>query len=416
MHVSCQTAMDHDVIKQVNPSRIHTTQLRFFGGKIFRLISLVAVICTLLGAGAFAQDRYELAVESDFLRQLDPPGIGNGLLRPESICVDRRAGEVFVSDPGNNRIVVFDTAGVYLFEFGGKDVFRNVGEVVIDSRGFIYVLGSAPEGRFIYKFDYDGLLLGKLEVRGLPEGLDFAPLSLNISEEDLIYVVNGPDPQMIVIDTNGEFKSGFAVLGDLTEKLRRESVIGQPEIDADRIYLPVPSLGSVFVYHLDGSLEREIGIRGNLVGQLNFPSDVTIIDHRIVAVIDKHRFVVVTFTTNGQFLGEFGGMGVSPGKFYHPAYIDHDDQQRLYISQRFMNRVQVCNLPQLITERLDSFETHPNDITTGESAGESSQESLQSSLQPRLPENHLEEVVLKTSSTPVSVRSFLFVSKSRRLI
>jgi hypothetical protein len=207
----------------------------------------------------------------------------------------------------------------------------------------------------------------------------------------------------VVIDTDGEFQSQFVVLGDLTEKLRRESLLGQPEIDAGRLYLPAPTLGSILVYSIDGVFERAFGIRGNLVGELNFPIDVTILDHKIVAVLDKHRFAVVCFSIDGQFLGEFGGMGVSQGKFYHPGYIAHDNQQRVYISQRFMNRVQVCEIPEMIIERLESLEV------------ERGIEPTQSSLQPQLLNNLPEEVVRKTSSTPVSLSSFNFVSKSRRL-
>jgi hypothetical protein len=201
----------------------------------------------------------------------------------------------------------------------------------------------------------------------------------------LIYVVNGADLSVVVINTEGKFQSQFAVLGDLTEKSRRESILGQPEIDGNHLYLPAPMLGQVYVYDVGGQFVRAFGIRGNLAGELNFPSDVTIIDHKIAAVLDKHRFAVVCYSTNGQFLGEFGGMGVKPGDFYHPAYIDHDNQGRLYISQRFMNRVQVCDLPDFIRQRLDSLENGPD--STSENG------PVQSSLPPQLPENSAKEVM-----------------------
>jgi hypothetical protein len=72
-------------------------------------------------------------------------------------------------------------------------------------------------------------------------------------------------------------------------------------------------------------------------------------------VLDKHRYNVVCFTIDGQFLGEFGGMGFRPGWFYHPNSFAIDNVGRCYISQIYLNLVQVCDLPKFIVEKAKSL-------------------------------------------------------------
>ncbi|MCX6832292.1 MAG: hypothetical protein NT028_09200, partial [candidate division Zixibacteria bacterium] len=72
-------------------------------------------------------------------------------------------------------------------------------------------------------------------------------------------------------------------------------------------------------------------------------------------VLDKHRYNVVCFTIDGQFLGEFGGMGFRLGWFYYPNFFALDKLGRCYISQIYLNLVQVCDLPKFIVEKAKSL-------------------------------------------------------------
>lgn len=313
--------------------------------------SLVALMVSL-SAPAIAQGNSPLAVPASVVRELTPPGTANGFLRPEGVFVDNKFDEVYVADIGHNRIVAFDTSGLYKFEFSGNDIFGTPGDVVVDSLGFIYVIGS---GKGIYLFDYDGLYLRELQLTGLPQGLTLNISHLTSDESDNLYIVDGVNAIVFTFDTQGTLRQQFPVLTDIPEKERREATFGAPRIFAGSIYLPVSIFGTVYVYDLSGNFVRNIGGEGTDIGTLNFPVDVAVSPDSIVMVLDKHRFNVVCFTIDGQFLGEFGGMGFRLGWFYHPNSFAIDNLGRCYISQIYLNLVQVCDLPKFIVEKAKSL-------------------------------------------------------------
>ncbi len=355
------------------------------------VVLFVVVAIVILSITANAQSPVSVAAE--FIRELDPPGTSNTLLRPQQIFIDKRFGEVFVVDTGNNRVVVFDTSGVFKFEFSGREEFGSPSDLVVSSEGYIFVVGTRQrEGGSIFKFDYDGAFLGRLELSSLPDSSVPDIERIAVDEADNLYLVLKSADRIVKIDAKGQYLGEFGILSDLEDKERLEVVLGSPRIDGDLLYLPVSMFGVVYVYDLEGGLVRTIGTRGNNVGELNFPSAVAVIDHSIVVVVDKHRYCIVCYTTEGEFLGEFGGMGYSPGWFYHPEYVAVDNLDRIYIGQFFLNRVQVCGLPEFIKAKAQS----------------SKSSTSQTSFQPLLPEAMKEEVTLETKNPVLFSRSFFY--------
>jgi outer membrane protein assembly factor BamB len=337
---------------------------------------LAVVLLLALSHTTAAQNNRELAVPAVVTRALTPPGTANGLLRPGAVFVDNRFGEVYVSDMGNNRIVAFDTSGLYKFEFSCGGIFEIPGDLVADSRGFIYVVGS---GKGIYLFDYDGVYLRQLQLSGLPQGLTLDITHLTIDESDNLYIVDGTNAVVFTFDTQGTLLRQFPVLSEFSEKERREAMFGSLCVAAGLIYLPVSTFGTVYVYDLSGSFIRNIGDEGTDIGTLNFPVSVAISQDSIVMVLDKSRYNVVCFTTDGQFLGEFGGMGFRLGWFYYPHFFAVDNLGRCYISQIFLNLVQVCDLPKFIVEKAKSFtikRSQSNSLRPESACGEEVTEQL----------------------------------------
>jgi hypothetical protein len=315
-----------------------------------RAYAIIVLLLSLPTIGP-AQGSPSLAVPANVVRELTPPGTANGFLRPGGIFVDNRFGETYVSDLGHNRIVVFDTSGLYKFEFSCGGIFEIPGDLVVDSRGFIYVVGS---GKSIYLFDYDGLYLSELQLSGLPQGLTIDISHLTIDESDNLYIVDGTNAIVFTFDTQGTLLRQFPVLPEFSEKERREAMFGSPCVAAGQIYLPVSNLGTVYVYDLNGGFRQNIGDVGVDIGTLNFPVSVAITQDSIIMVLDKLRYNVVCFSFAGEFLGEFGGMGFRLGWFYHPHFFAVDNLGRSYISQIFLNLVQVCDLPKFIIEKAKS--------------------------------------------------------------
>jgi hypothetical protein len=346
---------------------------------VLRLAVLGVLAILLSTASALsAQDLSRLAIPAVFVRELTPPGSGGGFLRPERIFVDNRFNEIFVSDPGYNRVVVFDTSGMYKFEFSGSEIFGFPSDVVVDSDGFIYVLGTTGSGKSIYLFDYDGLYLRKLDITGLSEGQKINIDHLAIDDANNLLIVDEAGAEIALVDGKGALLRHFPILVDIPEKDRKEAIYGTPCVADGLIYLPVSTIGSVMVYDLQGTLVREIGVQGTDVGSLNFPVAAAVAAGKLLLVLDKHRYTVVCYSLDGRLLGEFGGMGFDEGWFYHPGALAIDKQNRSYISQVYLNRVQVCALPDTIYERAKS-------LSVKSSQTESNSPLLKSALEKEVP-------------------------------
>lgn len=294
----------------------------------------------------------ELSVPAEFVSYLTLPGTNNIILRPSDLFVDHVNGEVYVADPGNNRIVIFDSHRTYRYEFEGGKYFSTPVNVVVDSEGYIYVLGSTREGRKLFKFDFDGLFLSTIPLPREFDGQKSEYICLAIDENNILYVYDQENVQICIIDNkSGTIVKRMPILLDLDNKLRFEQVISSLTVRNGKIYIPVSSLGEVYVYTLDGEKKASIGYQGNNVGELNFPVEVKITNDNLVLVLDKHRINVVCFNENGKFLGEFGGKGNSPGWFYHPTILETNDHNQVYIGQIFDNKIQLCNIPQFIIDK-----------------------------------------------------------------
>ena len=88
---------------------------------------------------------------------------------------------------------------------------------------------------------------------------------------------------------------------------------------------------------------------------------------------------MLCYTSQGKFVGEFGGKGISPGWFYFPSSLATDALGQVYISQVHLNRVQVCRVPDSIHNRF--LRNHPVDIAQPSGSGVGYQEHEQNEIE-----------------------------------
>jgi hypothetical protein len=320
---------------------------------------VLAAITLLTPSSSFAQfEPGLLSVPAPFVRQLALPGEANDFLRPSAIFIDRAFGEVLVADPGNGRITVLDDEGTFKFEFGGDEHFVTPSDVVVDSQGRIYVLGSTLAGHVIRIFDFDGVFL-ETQNTDTPDGPVTDIGSIALDRSDNLYLLDQERIRICSYDREGRFRHAFALESSVSPDERRKLVFGSIEVTGEHIFVPVSSIGTVAVHDPSGRVVRYIGHKGNNPGEMNFPVDVAVRGD-LIMVLDKMRFNVICFTAADRFLGEFGGKGMSPGWFYHPTLLDADDQGQVYIGQIFQNKIQVCRIPEFILNGVNAKTLGPD--------------------------------------------------------
>lgn len=328
------------------------------------VIYCLAALLVSTVAPAVAQQTVPMAIPSDFVRMLSIPGSMDQFLRPAKVFYDRAADELYVADQGNNRIVIFNRQGTYRFEFAMAGHVGSITDFAVSTEGYIYVLGSSREGRKLLRFDFDGLFLGEL-LSGPDGTAGMDVTSLTIGQDQNLYLLDQSVPQLVRVTPEGAVVRRMPILNDLDAKTRREMVYGKLSATPKGLLLPLSMLGTVYLFDYNGAHTSSYGYLGSTTGELTFPVSAAMNGDGMVLVLDKQRYNVLCFATTGKFVGEFGGKGISPGWFYLPSYLATDATDQVYISQVFLNRVQICRIPDSIQRRFEQAQAKDGSPSLG---------------------------------------------------
>lgn len=116
------------------------------------------------------------------------------LKAPNAIALDKKNDDIFVSDTGNQRVLVYDKTGKYLRTINGtKDgkgssVFVNPRGIGIDSRGVLYVVNNLTHT--VYGFDEKGEKKFSFGTMGDQNEQFYLPNGLFIDDNDRVYITD----------------------------------------------------------------------------------------------------------------------------------------------------------------------------------------------------------------------------------
>jgi DNA-binding beta-propeller fold protein YncE len=141
-------------------------------------------------------------------------------------------GDFFVTDGyGNSRVVRFDKNGKYIRHFGRKGTgdgeFNRVHDIAIDGDGRLYI--ADPINERVQIFDGDGKFLGKWTGIGAPWGLHY------VAAEQAMYMCDGTNQRVVKLNLDGKVLGVFGTPG---------SAAGQFDIAHN---LTVDATGAIYV-------------------------------------------------------------------------------------------------------------------------------------------------------------------------
>lgn len=159
----------------------------------------------------------------------------------------------------------------------------------------------------VLQFDADGNL-----VRSFGAGLITWPHGINVDAEGNVWIADGVGYRAVP-EGVGHTVHKFSPQGELLLTLGRE---GQP---------------------------------GDGEQTLRKPSDVLVAPNGNIFVVDSHdaseRSVlnsrVVKYDPEGHYITSWGGFGTGPGEFKYPHALAMDSQGRLFVGDRYNNRIQI---------------------------------------------------------------------------
>ena len=256
---------------------------------------------------------------------------------PQDIFVNE-AGEMFICDTNNQRVVKLDKELNFLLAFTkptdatfdqslsylptklvadvsgrafvlGKNV--NKGLIKYESDGaFTGFIGASPVKNTWYEYIWK--LLSTKEQRAQQES--FVPTEYDnvaIDRKGFFYVVTK------TFDTN-ELKSGAA------EPIRRLNAIGSNILIENGIYWPIGDVQWVETWENTDNITN--------AGPSKF-CDITVLDNDIYVALDSTHNRLFGYDQQGNMLWAFGGVGNQDGFFLLPVAIDHMGYDLLVLDQ-----------------------------------------------------------------------------------
>jgi DNA-binding beta-propeller fold protein YncE len=130
-----------------------------------------------------------------------------GLYGPRGLAYDAGAGELYVADTGNRRVLIFDKQGKYLRQFGskgsGQAQFDEPVGIALSPDGKVFV--SDLRNKRIQIFDKQGKYLNEFKVAA---GWQEQPLSepyMTFDKQGILYVSDSPNGRIYKYTADGQF-------------------------------------------------------------------------------------------------------------------------------------------------------------------------------------------------------------------
>jgi len=265
---------------------------------------------------------------------------------PSDVAISRE-GLVYVLDGVNNRVVVFDDAGQYQFEFGkggsGEGEFSTPLGLSLDRKGNVYIADSGNHrvvalnsmGDFLY------------EILVPPEGTKNPDPTDTVVDDrrKLLYMVDNENH--VIYTFNLRKKRFVKSIGEMGLGKIKADLRWPFTLDIDRkgnVYVVDVINTRVRVLDPDGRFTTTIGAWGVDSGQFFRPKGVAVDSKGRVYVTDSFLGVIQVFNKDGDFLALIGDEKNGIKKFTTPVRISFDKQDRLYVVEMFAHKVSVYEL------------------------------------------------------------------------
>ena len=277
-------------------------------------------------------------------------GSGQGQFKyPQGVAV-APTGEVFVCDTANNRIQVLDSSGTYLRQWGsrgsGDSQFDWPLSIAVDGTN-VYVADTGQYrsgdgyGHVVKKFLYDGTFVAKWGGHGSANGLFDCPSGIAVGT-NYVYVVDTWNQRVQYFNKAGTY------LGQFTHSSLRWPT--RCCVDSSGyVYVTNTNGDNYLKFSATGTLQGTYGGFGQKDNKLYFPHGIACDSAGMVYVADtfNNRICKWSGTTVQAIYGgraaPRSGSSYSNGWFDRPHCVALDSSGNVYVADTYNNRIQKFN-------------------------------------------------------------------------
>lgn len=300
----------------------------------------IAYIGDLTGEGNFEtnQDRSK----SGFIRFIEfLAGVGfdkevpKVLRRPQSGVTDEQ-GRIFVTDVGSSAVFVFDELNGTMAIWGevtkGQAFISPIG-ITLGPDNTIMVADS--ELGSVVVLDRDTGQLQRhfgLGILKRPTGIVRAP------DLQLTFVADTQEHNIKVFDDQGTL---VELIGQKGSELGEFNAPVYLAYQAGQLFVTDVLNARVQIFDVEGEAHQIIGQRGLFVGNLTRPKGVALDSDGNLYIIESYYDHLLVYNQQGRLLLPIGGAGHEAGRFFLPAGVWSDHQDRIFVADMLNGRIAV---------------------------------------------------------------------------
>jgi sugar lactone lactonase YvrE len=298
-----------------------------------------------------------------YLRKFGSTGSGNGQFnRPAAIAVEPAGGNVWVVDAGNARVQQFTPEGAYLRSFGsvgsGNGQFAGAGPegIAISPSGTIYVTDTYA-GR-IEKFGSKGEFLGVIGVKGTGVGQLSKPTGIDVGPGGKLLVSDCTGSKVLEFEENGTFIRQFGSYGTNFGQFKCPGSIVADQRNG--IWVADTEIGRIQAFNMRGKYATKIFASAAGLA-LDAKSNLWLSGASTSSGQLVQRWGLPFYISTYE--SSFGKAGIADGQFSHPADIARDSKGNLYVVDQNSKRIQVFNEQGVYLRKFGSNGTGPGQFT-----------------------------------------------------
>ena len=262
--------------------------------------------------------------------------ISSGLSSPVDVALSQ-SGDLFVLDKEKGRVLVYETGGRLIKEFGSrgskpgefsspKSIYvTNKGKVIVADTGNDRIEVFNTSGKFLYYFGKYGSDPGKFD----------GPTGVAVDRFGLIFVADRGNSRVQVFTPRGVFLYGIS-----TEGSPRDI-----DIDVQRnLYVLIPAKRQIVQYSALGDLKAKITCRINGRDYLEDARGISVDGKGDIFFTDSDYQSIKKVNVKSRVLATFGSEGDGRGQFKTPTGLASSPEGKIMVADTGNKRIQILNV------------------------------------------------------------------------
>ena len=211
-------------------------------------------------------------------------------------------------------------------------------DISVVPNGDIYLVDGVNNR--IIVLDSRGELKFSFGKQGGGEGEFKYPLGIDISDQGEVFIADSGNHRIQVFDLKGNFLYMFKVRSGPGEKPSDPVDVLASKLKG-YVYVSDNDNHKIKVYNHKGIFQFEWGKFGEERGEFRYPGMLVDNEFNQIFVVDVLNSRIQLFDPFGNFITDIGAWGVLQGKFFKPKGVAVDKTNRIFVSDSYMGVIQV---------------------------------------------------------------------------